>query len=115
MYECPYQILIIINNIHISCLQQQTILSTRIFDLRHTFSVIIAVLICCTWSHPQSQLKYIAIIYKGQPINMKQTIFILAMSIFPVTAFSESTLISPMIGGIDICHVCNQKWNYQYI
>ncbi|WP_124103798.1 hypothetical protein [Klebsiella pneumoniae] len=40
---------------------------------------------------------------------MKQTIFILAMSIFPVTAFSESTLISPMIGGIDICHVCNQN------
>ncbi|HCM8115027.1 TPA: hypothetical protein N3515_003227 [Klebsiella quasipneumoniae] len=40
---------------------------------------------------------------------MKQTIFILAMSIFPVTVFSESTLISPMIGGIDICQSAIKK------
>ncbi len=40
---------------------------------------------------------------------MKQTIFILGMSILPITAFSESTLISPMIGGIDICQSAIKK------
>ncbi|WP_434639902.1 beta-galactosidase [Klebsiella sp. I138] len=40
---------------------------------------------------------------------MKQTIFILAISIFPITVFAESTLISPMIGGIDICQSAINK------